>query len=669
MKKIAFVLGLCFLLVPSKVMTCEPGDMCSPECLQVQTEVQEALLSASPFKNHGQLVETVTYLTDKEKKAGRISGRCAACIKDQFAQRVPVNEQEPCGISSIARDVLAFATDSFEKIRSVIDPGDKTNPSAEFIGNHVKVQSKKWVYVLNIAGQQIFRPTEIHPYLKASLSDERDITRILDRWIAQTVPESTVQKAKDLTTAAFGVNYNEEVNVIPVRELLAVKSRERETIRHYEGRTIVLFGPGSYDNPMPNSYRTSFIYEPEGGQQIQVEPVDLPQRSFETAITFAQGKEQAQVIRVETSAPLPPEGLEIVNTFREGLQNGSIVGQLYHYGPLKFGAFFNPDEWRFEYCAYSFEGEAFVDQWFIFGCPEGGVPYCVDDSSIVFESFRDTQIYRQDFRFNWCSQDFYNGIRGNCLNYDFASQSCSSWQAPKVTVVKHKNLKDYNFYCPPESVQCLFGSDEGQHCDGEPTSFLVGGGYKLENEFYGDLEECHVALITAHGGVAFHWEGFDFYQFLKQRDQWVSLHRETDDGLGKGNLRHLILASCSSMNWIHGPMHQEPQNLFSDWMNWHVADGIRTVCGADSVSAGAHITGLRFFKYYHQGDSISQAWFNTELEKDEENTPVVVAYGGTEELAVSTLFDGRFQVQRAGTGYIIAAMLITPHLAQHLAQH
>ncbi len=667
MKKIAFVLCLCFFLVPSKVMACEPGDMCSPECLQVQTEVQEAVLSGSPYKNHGQLVQAVTHLTNKEKKAGRISGRCAACIKSQFAQRVPLNEQEPCGINSIARDILAFATDSFEKIRSVIDPDDKTKPSAEFIGNHVKVQSKKWVYVLNTAGQQIFRPAEIYPYLRASLSPERDITRILDRWIAQTVPESTVHEAKDLAMATLGVDYNEQVNAIPVRELIAVKSLERETTSHYEGRTMVLFGPGSYANPMPNSYRTSFIYEPEGGQQVKVEPVDLPQRSFETAITFAREREKARVIRVETSAPLPPEGLEIVNTFREGLLNGSIAVQLYHYGPLKFGAFFNPDEWRFEYTAYSFEGEDFVTQQS--SCPsEVGVPYCVDHTSIVFDSFRNTPTYREGFLFNWCSHGSSNGIRGNCSNYDSATQSCLSWQAPNVTVIKHKNLEDYNFYCPPESPQCLFGIDDHQHCDGEWTSFPVGGGAKLEEEFYSDLEECHVAMISAHGGIAFHWEGFDFYQFLKKRDMWVSLHREADDGLGKGNLRHLILASCSSMNWIHGPMHHEPQNLFSDWMNWHVADGIRTVCGADSVSVGAHITGLRFFNYYHLGDSISQAWFNTELEKCEENTPVVVAYGGTAEQAASTLFDGRFQIQRAGTGHIIAAGLITPHLAQHLAQ-
>jgi hypothetical protein len=113
--------------------------------------------------------------------------------------------------------------------------------------------------------------------------------------------------------------------------------------------------------------------------------------------------------------------------------------------------------------------------------------------------------------------------------------------------------------------------------------------------------------------------------------------------------------------------HGEYQNLFSDWMNGHVADGIRTICGTDGSYAGTESDGFRFFQYYHQGDTISQAWFNMQLNINSENVPVVVAYGKTEEEAASTLFNWRFTKERAGTGWVVAAELITDHLKTHQA--
>jgi hypothetical protein len=186
----------------------------------------------------------------------------------------------------------------------------------------------------------------------------------------------------------------------------------------------------------------------------------------------------------------------------------------------------------------------------------------------------------------------------------------------------------------------------------------------LEDKFYNDLEQSNVAMIYTHGGNAFCG---GFYQIQKQRDIWVSLHKEGDDGLGKGNLRHLFLASCASMNWMHGPKHGDYQNLFSDWMNGHVADGIRTICGTDGGYAGTYFDGFIFFKYYHQGDTITQAWFNMELDISLDNVPVVVAYGSTEDEAAATLFNGHFAKERAGTGWAIAAELITDHYLTHQA--
>ena len=141
----------------------------------------------------------------------------------------------------------------------------------------------------------------------------------------------------------------------------------------------------------------------------------------------------------------------------------------------------------------------------------------------------------------------------------------------------------------------------------------------------------------------------------KAFDQWIILHEEGDAGLGDGNLRHLFLETCASINWIYGPEEEGvTQNIETDWMNSHVADGIRTVCGTDGSYGGADRSGWRFFGSYHRGESVSQSWVNASIEECTCNHPVVLAYGATEDEAASTLYDGRFSTQRAGTGWVIA---------------
>ena len=44
------------------------------------------------------------------------------------------------------------------------------------------------------------------------------------------------------------------------------------------------------------------------------------------------------------------------------------------------------------------------------------------------------------------------------------------------------------------------------------------------------------------------------------------------------------------------------------------------------------------------------------LTLSDENHPIIIAYGATEEETAQTLFDGRFSIQRAGTGWAIALL-------------
>lgn len=654
MKKIAFVLGLCFFLVPSKVMTCEPGDTCSPECLQVQTEVQKAVLSGIPYKNHGQLVKTVTHLVNKEKKAGRINGRCAACIKNQFAQRVPLNEQEPCGISSIARDILAFATDSFERIRGAIDPDDKTKPEADFIGHHIEVSSEKWVYVLDDTGQQIFRPQTMYPHIASSLND--DLTPILSEWKEMEVPKDTIDEAKRVALTTLAANYMGDmiVNVETKRELIALKylNLPDSPITHHEGRTRVLFRPETPDTPLVKRVRTQITQDEWGHPIIQAENVYAPPRSNETTISFAQGK----VVRID-SVYLTQEAHAVIDLFRDGLRNGYINAIYPQIAPMVFGTFYQKDEWRFPFSAHTWEGEDFITTnepycYLPAICnpyPFDPIPYCehlalYDDPRVIFDEFRTTNAYKNQFWHNWQFWGRRNGIRGNCEVFDYSTGKCLDWEIDNWSI-RHNNLGNYGWLCPDPDLPlpfCVFEWPEWFYCTGETTVYPGVGGVKMEDEFYNDLEECHVAMLTAHGGSVY---GIPYYHFQPYRGIWAFVHTAGMDGLGKGNLRHLFLGSCASMN-----QHvEEPHYLADVWLNNHVADGIRSIFGIDGPFYAAPFEeGLIFFRYYHSGDSVSDSWMNMALTIDSRNVPVGVGYGNNPFDALASLMDERFTRTRAG---------------------
>lgn len=72
----------------------------TPECRAVQLAAQEAVLTGGPYKNHGELVSTAAHVVDAAVTAGEIDEECASCIMNQFARRIPIADQEPCGPDS-----------------------------------------------------------------------------------------------------------------------------------------------------------------------------------------------------------------------------------------------------------------------------------------------------------------------------------------------------------------------------------------------------------------------------------------------------------------------------------------------------------------------------------------------------------------------------------------
>jgi len=577
------------------------------------------------------------------------------------------------GMTYHEKVVQDFAINRFERIRNAIDGEDDSTPTAEFIHNRIEVKSEKWVYVLDRVGQQIFRPIATYPHLKYLYVPERAIPS-LEEWIKLDVPESTISEARRLAMTTIGMNYMGDVDIIPARELVTSKNIRSGITRHYEGRTMIMFSSLISNDLKVTKHIAEPNYYEDGERFINTHFVsDQSPRSYETAISFAGEK----VVRVESRVPPPPEppeNLRIVEIFHEGLLNGYIKGRPQIHLFLNFGSFFSPSEWQFEYNAYAWEGEDFTHflahtcnpwlPWF----PEY-IPFCGDDPWLDFDYVRTWIDYQEMFMGEWCDLGGYNGIRGNCFDYDVATHSCrssESWEFPSHRVVMHKDLGTYNLDCGPNICELPF--TVFPHCEGSSLLYLTGVGQKLEKQFYDDLEKCHVAMISTHGGVPGCDEGLDFYQFKKQIDVWVSL-KKAGHKFGQDNLRHLFLQTCDSMGSVHGPLHGGPRFFDSQWFNVHVADGIRTVCGLDGPATGikAHVTGLPFFSRYHNGDSIIDSFFGQELDACPCNTPVTIAYAATEDEAFRTLYDGRFNKARTVTGHVVAAGVITPHISHHAA--
>jgi len=74
-------------------------DDLTPECRALQVEVQAAVGNEDPaiYRNHGSYVSTVAHLVGPHVDAGDITEECASCIISQFARRIPVEDQSPCG--------------------------------------------------------------------------------------------------------------------------------------------------------------------------------------------------------------------------------------------------------------------------------------------------------------------------------------------------------------------------------------------------------------------------------------------------------------------------------------------------------------------------------------------------------------------------------------------
>jgi hypothetical protein len=94
-----------------------PGDIGTKECRDAQLLVQSIILSAEP-RNHGAVMSTVANLLAPMVDEGGITDACRQSIHVQFAQKVPIEEQEASGLDRICGD-------------GEIDPGEECDEGGD----------------------------------------------------------------------------------------------------------------------------------------------------------------------------------------------------------------------------------------------------------------------------------------------------------------------------------------------------------------------------------------------------------------------------------------------------------------------------------------------------------------------------------------------------------
>ena len=461
----------------------KPGDEGSVECRQAQLDAQTLVAEHGPFKNHGQLMRAINSFLNQEIHGRVITGRCAACIRNQFARRIPPEEQTLCGKDPMQQVVERFAIESFERIRELIDPEDKSVLAMRFVGQHVEVASDAWVYVFDTAGRQVFRPKAAAPHMSEAFAVE--IGPDVDTWALKRVPPNMVSLAQEVAFAVFQAKYvfDPATSVVPVRELITSKAVEWEMVKSHQGRTSVLFRPPNLDNDLVESFRTTVATSPEGEPIVSTQKLEVPSRSYETAVTFAPA---GHVMRVE-SRFLVAEAREVLGVFQQAMAGRLIDSEQVLYDQtLRFGGFFSPEEPRLELTAYSYEGEDFLDL---------HPPNCVDPATCnpfwPFEPYsycynspyaphvnleiRPSRQYRYETFNIWRDYGRQNGIRGNW------DSEAGEWGIPNAVIEVHKSLRDYDTLFDPWYIKIITACKDHEEEDEYP--FWHSSGNKLLQPF------------------------------------------------------------------------------------------------------------------------------------------------------------------------------------------
>lgn len=99
-----FLVVCCCCLVSSAMA--QGHDVTDPACRAFQLEVQAAVGDEADYRNHGAYLSAVSDMVKPRVAAGDIDEECASCIVSQFARRIAIADQEPCGPDGVVKNLL-----------------------------------------------------------------------------------------------------------------------------------------------------------------------------------------------------------------------------------------------------------------------------------------------------------------------------------------------------------------------------------------------------------------------------------------------------------------------------------------------------------------------------------------------------------------------------------
>jgi len=311
--------------------------------------------------------------------------------------------------------------------------------------------------------------------------------------------------------------------------------------------------------------------------------------------------------------------------------------------PYTLGTFFNSNEYRFETNACSYEGS---DQ---FSLTTKSNPFTrtITDSrfegmqeSINYNSYRQTPDSGFWQYYWWSLAGRSGGFRGNWIAGE------DKWQRQNVQLL-HRSLNSYGY------------SDRGLE-NGMNQVTVAGGNQvqtphavsiKLDDSFFADLRKCTVALFATHGGPI-----RGRFQLRRMLDVWF-LPADSTRKLGQGNLNCVFFDGCGAMGSFDPRItNSADRTLHTEWLPGKYVDGLTLACGIDGESVGLDRTGWRVTAYYQKGDSVSDSWRNGTIEECDRNAPVSVAYGETKNLALENLVDWRISVKKSKSNFSAASV-------------
>ncbi len=490
----------------------------------------------------------------------------------------------------------------FSRFHDALAGKQAKDPALRRAQTWVRACRKDWVLVADLVGNRIFRPADVLPHLAGTwqhaVSSKHEKLPLDEATRAELV-----RHTRRLASQLADIQPDTKARIYVKREIILVGRPGPTALKRYAGRFLVRL------HKLPGGKYFQVVYSPD-----------------------------QRPIHVDTNVR-DPACVALANALAHFERDPTIPAFEENRGGLILGTFFDPGEYRFELRAHSFEGEPFLD------LSQRNEPFGRDHFDLSQVHLVDTRAYRRskDYHY-WCWRWWtrygrVGAARGNWL------PERSKWEHSNVEVRHHKNLADYRLVGgEPREIR------EYKKPDGKTYKYPFAYCEQFEHGFYDDVEQCHIVLMTTHGGHV-----KKRFRFRRNPDVWVEF--KPTRNLGSGNLRHLFIEGCGAMTYVEEP---KKRVLLKTWIESRFAAGIRTICGADGEHNGLDRSGWRFFGRYNKGDSISDAWAFRDMDECPENNPVTIAFGKTREAALDTLLNGRFTQRRARSKWVAVSVWTNP---------